>query len=405
MTNAILVLLALFALIAFIILIVVLVSNSQGGTVMHDKALSSLSSFASNSGSRVIPSSESSWIERREEAVVRYQSRAGSKGHCTLVVSVEADIWPVPGGNYPSEVRVPFASVILLRTEHGRDRIGKLLTLNREIQTGDLDFDPIVYIESDAPDELVEAALGQPAVRRGVCTLLALGYDKVELYGPTAELAAYAHMPIDSLLAPLALESARDALVSIAQHMPRLHAEDPVRRGEVLPWFLIVMVAVTLGFFILAVFTKDQYHPLTERLWDLSVQAALGVYVIWMVGVIAWHRGRSTALRLMCGWAMVLAIALPLDGYFALRTANARLDAGEAQGRRGYVTKMWRSGKNRSNCEIELHVQGFEAPVELTIPCGTWRHIERVPKRPHREVRVQVRPGALGQPWMASIEP
>src|SRR4051812_49357906 len=51
-------------------------------------------------------------------------------------------------------VRAPTPSLppVYFRKENGRDRAGKLLRLNRELQTGDDEFDRAIYIESDAPE-------------------------------------------------------------------------------------------------------------------------------------------------------------------------------------------------------------------------------------------------------------
>jgi len=61
---------------------------------------------------------------------------------------------------------------LLLRRETAKDRKGKRWGLNREVQTADPAFDELVYVQSDAPDEHLQAVLGSAETRRIIKTLL-----------------------------------------------------------------------------------------------------------------------------------------------------------------------------------------------------------------------------------------
>src|SRR5207253_2532663 len=67
-------------------------------------------------------------------------------------------------------LRLPTAALprMEFRRERGLDRFGKTVGLNRELQTGNAEFDAAVYIESDASAEAVKPFLDQPQLRAAV---------------------------------------------------------------------------------------------------------------------------------------------------------------------------------------------------------------------------------------------
>ena len=87
------------------------------------------------------------------------------------------------GGAYREDARprVEVRPAVVLRAENSLDRLGKRIGVNREIQTGDQDFDARVYVESDAPDQDLQRTLADDRVRRAVRALLDGGAVRVEL--------------------------------------------------------------------------------------------------------------------------------------------------------------------------------------------------------------------------------
>ena len=108
-----------------------------------------------------------------------------------------------------------------LRRETSTDRFGKRIYLNREVQIGDAAFDDAIYIETDAPDDVVRELLAAPAAREGTLRLLALECTAIELdtNGDVAvELPA---RDADAIDTPTVL-ALLDALAAFAESFPPL---------------------------------------------------------------------------------------------------------------------------------------------------------------------------------------
>ena len=76
-------------------------------------------------------------------------------------------MWATPG-RYPKVgfqwVTEPLP-VAVFRRERTRDRVGRRLALNREIQTGDQAFDDLVYIETDEQPDTIKELVASPQAR------------------------------------------------------------------------------------------------------------------------------------------------------------------------------------------------------------------------------------------------
>src|SRR5262249_51971627 len=70
------------------------------------------------------------------------------------------------GSRYPSagfQWRTAPLPLVVFRKETWRDRVGRWIFLNREVQTGDDGFDRAVYIETDEPRDVVQELLARDA--------------------------------------------------------------------------------------------------------------------------------------------------------------------------------------------------------------------------------------------------
>lgn len=124
-----------------------------------------------------------------------------AKGHRHAAIEIwtgDSDGAPPPAGpeDYRSAPEQPPPPVvgrtaIAMHLETWRDRLGKLLRINREVQTGDDAFDHRVYLESDATDQDIRAVLADGRTRAGILHLLDLGFSLVRINGrDDATLAA-----------------------------------------------------------------------------------------------------------------------------------------------------------------------------------------------------------------------
>src|SRR5262249_19632846 len=119
---------------------------------------------------------------------------------------------------------------MLLRPERGRDRFGKAVFLNREVQSGDPAFDDRIYIETDEPAETVRRALESVKVREAIGALL----PKVGAFGFAREgiKVAYRSARVNDAL----IRGAVQALAKVGDVLPNLEGaafnDSPKNRGD-----------------------------------------------------------------------------------------------------------------------------------------------------------------------------
>ncbi len=115
--------------------------------------------------------------------------------------------------------RAPRPLEIELRRETFADVRHKEGGVNREVQTGDADFDRSVYIHTSASDETVLYVLSQPAARTAIVTLLVdLRFNVVlddVMRDVVATLTTFENRGEEGLAARIA-----DAFVSLVENLP-----------------------------------------------------------------------------------------------------------------------------------------------------------------------------------------
>ncbi len=144
--------------------------------------------------------------------------------------------WPLAapsGGPFRdgTQARIESPAPLTLRFETRVDRLGKWLRINRETQTGDPAFDDRVYLESEAPDALVLAALVDRGTRAGVVTCLTLGCTSLTL-DDAGYLGAEIALTNEATVAPESISTVLDTLAATAEGIPRSRAEDIIAPGS-----------------------------------------------------------------------------------------------------------------------------------------------------------------------------
>ncbi len=297
---------------------------------------------------------------------------------------------------------VPSRPTVLLRLETGSDKLGKLLRINRELQTGDLEFDRRVYVESDASDAEVLAALGGPRAHAAFVRLLELGpaYVLINGHDTAAVSAAYDRVALAPLEAgPLAEIALRVA--DVADALPA--SEGPVDPPHLLrrPSSLVALVVLVVGLGATAVQVAYSVYPVCDRR-DVRpvVVAAVVPWFLAVVGAARVVRGRPTSFRSFVLLAVALAVATPLFSVAGAVMVNGGVDTSppqdrsptvlvmqEKHGRHGtdYLLELapWRPGARAVEVSVKqpfyasLHVG---APVRLVTHRGAfgwewWQHI------------------------------
>ncbi len=293
---------------------------------------------------------------------------------------------------------------ILLRRETARDRLGKSLGLNREVELGDDGFDAAIYIESDAPDAEVRALLAREEVRRAVVEIISLGYTDVAVSPPTAALLARRNNPKEVHLTPAAIRRVAALLAVIAPALPA-RAEAP--RDEPIAILIArvvgVLVLLVAGFAgaPLASFAHARWPTFTLAPYWQGIPAAFGLFVVAVVAAALRFRGRSTSFRNLCWLAAALAYAVPSYTMAAAFTLNGALDGTPPVHRASRVlSSFFTTGKKPAHHLRLAPFPGSEGELELALEPDAYPHLAE-----GRTVTVKVATGALGWPWIQSIDP
>lgn len=291
---------------------------------------------------------------------------------------------------------------IYARRETAIDRVGKRLGLNREVQTGDPDFDAKVYLETDESDALVQRAMGSPAMRLAVGALVAGAQPYVRL-GPGA-IAQRLGSDWGPVPKPDELAQALRALSTVAVAAPRIDPADlpaPSRgRGDVAATAAVAAFAVALfGVYVLPIGYADYRSPLRGEDQDVVAKAMLLVWFALVPATWWWVRGHSRSFRNFLTVVLLSWIPLLTLGPGAIFLANAIFDRGPTTTHE--VAILRRRVTSRKVDHRHLYVRWWDAPhdeVDLEVSAATFRGIHTGDL-----VTVRARPGAFGWPWAESI--
>lgn len=285
---------------------------------------------------------------------------------------------------------------LLLRRERRPDRLGKLLRLNREVQTGDPRFDGTVYVESDATDDEVLAVLAAPRARNAVIALLDFGVHELTLNHDHQQLrihwqhgAMTAHSQLDGILAAL------DDFVSELPSFADVSIDHSWMRGT---GFVTASVLVLLASFVLLAVSFNVYPPIDN---SDTAPYVLGGCAVWLaVCAACWIRvaGTSNALRYFAWTLAVGSFAFPLFAMGGTNTINGVFDSDLREVRvHGVRTTMNTGGKSTT---YSLHVDPWPPhrhEIKLRIDADDYHQLE------HPDATLRIGRGALGIEWFDEI--
>lgn len=129
------------------------------------------------------------------------------------------------GGSYrrtavPHVLRTTRPMQITLRPEGGADRQAKDEGINAEHQTGDEEFDAVVYIDSPTTDDAVLKAVLGPEAREAVKELFKLGLRRITIDDPERNVEAYLSEFATAKERPDRAELMLDAFTRLVTSMP-----------------------------------------------------------------------------------------------------------------------------------------------------------------------------------------
>jgi len=290
-------------------------------------------------------------------------------------------------------VETPPLPYVVIFPEKAVDRFGKAIGLNREVQTGDKAFDDAAYVDSYEAEPLVARLLTPPEVRAAAQELLSLGY-KVQCSGRGLEAfqVVYGMNKVDGSTAPAAVA----ALGRLAAALPGFADGEFKPRTTVRSYRL---AAVLVGAWVGGFFVAGLSAAFVDRTLDPS--AAFSAFVVgggicwalYVAGLAAALRGKSSAMRTLLVGAFLGVIAVPLGSGAALLWLNQSLDAAPATDRVEQVR-----GRHRYQSDCTLTVDSWRTP-------GASEHVP-VPRADYDRlaigdfVELRVHPGRFGWSWI-----
>lgn len=311
------------------------------------------------------------WVVRRAQRRFRAGYRPGSRSPPTfwirgdLTITDAAAPTPFRGqGRRP----LPRPPRLIMRAETRRDRLGKALRLNRELQTGDDGFDRAVYLESDDPDELVAATIGSARLRQAVVAMLALGPDHVALgLGEQAIDLSWSGSHARNPFSGDQLDRAVDTLDVFAEELPGFasaEADQAWPRGAYVLTTTIVAGVVGAA---LMVWGGNVYQPVSnDPVYDWLVR---GLSLTLGVTALCWWRARggSRGLRMVAWTAGLGAMAWPASLAGTVLVSNGLLDAPAERRSVEVLRRFTTTAKNSTRHWLELRPWPPHSRVKLQV--------------------------------------
>lgn len=291
---------------------------------------------------------------------------------------------------------------IVLRVENKRDRLGKRMRLNREVQTGDARFDKLVYVESDADQAVIDAILTKPEVRQIVINLLELGCTRVALnYLNNPVEIAWTDGLESNPLAKVEVTELLEYLTSLVNELPPFASVKPVRGLARGGWLLLTNLLVFIAMIPLVAIAATLFDTFGFDVWGHGILLALVTGLIMTAATFIRVRGRSHALRTLFWGSLMVVIGYPLFFTYGLTLINGNF-SGPDQER---TTEVVRKGHSSSEGSTTYYVRvapwpPHTRPIKLKLDQSDWDQLaEGLP------VIVRYREGCLGYEWFVGVSP
>lgn len=290
---------------------------------------------------------------------------------------------------------------LALRWENRRDRFGKRLGLNREIQLGDAEFDARVYVECDAPDATVRLLLSNEHTRRGIVRLLEMGAPALQL-DRDGRLIVRLHWRDQDVPSGQQFGLILETLGAIAESLPALRGRAPQLRGSYLVLALVLLSLALLVLGVPIIFLCQWLWPVVDGgpYWQ-CIAFGLAAYVLSLPLVFWLCRGRSTALRDFGMYASFSLFSSPMLAVSLGLTVNGAFDTSTPKEHPLLVVHRWESRGKSTSYHVQL---ASPAPSQesyaLSVSSTTYWSLP-----PGSRAVVTTRDGALGWEWLIDVRP
>jgi hypothetical protein len=293
------------------------------------------------------------------------------------------------------KVATPPMPWVTVLPEKAVDKWGKVIGLNREVQTGDQPFDDLAYVDSNESDETVMRLLA-PEVRTAVSALLAMGF-KVQ-FSPRG-VEAFQVLHAFTTLKDFQWGAAGRALVALSKVVPAFgEVKSTAPGGKKATALVVGVLGVSFAGFLGAAFLGDQLGNSLDGFVALGVVLSAGL-VLWtgMLFVLAaLVRGQSNAIRWLIFAAVVSIFGLPsFGGVFAL-WLNQKLDDAPPTTQQTRVFKKYSSKNGQS-----FTVDGWDGVAGRPNIGSCWKHYQQY--QVGDTVTLTLHPGAFGVRWVEKL--
>lgn len=300
---------------------------------------------------------------------------------------------------------LPYAQPVLFRLsrEGALDRWFKAVGLASEQQSGDADFDALVYVASDhyGFGRLLKASRD---ARAAIWALL-VDNDARSIFSDGRFVWVESGV---SQYAPG--EPERDALRRLVAALQTIPARSAERSdGFALKVLLVEAAAWSIASYgvlgaLELIFTTGTRFPEKARLIWLGLLLAAALFVAIFALIAAVLRGSSRGHRIVIESFIVLLLGLPLTGVQAVADLDTALDRAEPSQVAALVERKverrQRRGQRTRYLELQWPSGEASAPIErITVGALTYNRA-----REGAPITIAVHPGALGIRWI-EIEP
>jgi hypothetical protein len=301
-------------------------------------------------------------------------------------------------------IALDYVRPVLLRRETRFDRIGKALLVNREAQTGDEEFDETVYVETDAPRELVERLLGHREVRGRVRGWLEDGWTNVRFHDSLDPIALISTPVTAQHLSATKMEDAFQQIEELVPLIPKVeHAH--LRRPS---WTLATALMIGSGIvslvgWVLALIASSYWPPIESGPYGVLVGIGFLLWVgaVPLLGLLL--RGRSDSFRKLSYAACLLGIGLPPLVVGLALSINGSLDESAEQTQVVAVQDLWTtSGKSTSYHIRTDPLDPGGKPPSFSISHSNYQRF-RATGGATGHATITYHPGRLGWAWWKRI--
>lgn len=302
------------------------------------------------------------------------------------------------------ETEVPRVGDFEISKEGKLDKLSKKMGLSREFQTGDTAFDSEFFITSE--DHLLCGdVFTKSNIRELIRSVIKDSSIKISLKGVKLSLKI-SPVRIQSLGENGFGETTYKTLSAISQVLPALVTiPKPISPISTIPWkrvitlspFILAVTGIALIIPGLVVFEPVDTWPLLQD----SLKLGGALFFGYIATAYSLLKGRSSAHKELLIIFAIGLFACPLLAFGGLATMNGISDVNDPQIIVTQITRKWeKTGKDRK----------FVIEVETWNPPGGRKTFTVSSKLFHAvtpgssKLKLSVKPGALGYPWVESKE-